>query len=440
VKQLVVGRLVPFAALACWLLVTFDGLSGAEFRADDRPVIESDEVVEDDLYIFGDEVTIDGEVKGDVIAFGRLIRLNGTVDGDFIAAGQAIVISGKIADDVRIAGQVLRIDKSAAIADDLIGAAFSLEFAEASTIEADLVYAGYQALLGGDIGGNLKGGMANCEIAGHIGGDVELSVDGDQAGAQAYTSGSPPPVSLPNVPAGLTIRDTAQIDGALNYTSREEANIESDAQINGEIKQERPHVQTAQPPTPTEKVLRVVRQYASLLIIGMCILLIAPAWTRSLSDNIKTRPLASLGFGAAGIVGSIVLLLVILVGMIFLAVISGVIELTGLVAVVIVLGLSAVAMLVVGFWFFTTYLAKIVLSVFAGRWLLSLAKLSLGENRFLSFTVGLVLLALASSLPYLGPIFGWLVVLLGLGALLLWVFSRRPSDATPVHKPEIASP
>ena len=439
-KRYVVRALLPFAALAWFLLIGFQGLSGAEFRGDERPVVNVDEVIEDDLYIFGDEVTVDGEVKGDVIAFGRLIRMNGSVEGDFIAAGQSIVISGAVGDDVRMAGQVLKIDQDAAITDDVIAAGFSLEIAKASSVGGDLVYGGYQALLAGGVSGKVKGAMANCEVSGNIGSDVDLKVDGDQTGPQAYTIGSPPPISFPNVPPGLTVRDTAKIDGSLKYESRDEADISVGAQITGGIKHERPRVQATRPPTLFEKALSVLGKYATLLIVGLCVVLVAPRWTRRMSDNIKTRPLASLGLGVAGIVGFIVLLLVILVALIVLAVVAGLVKLTGLVPVVIVLGLSGGAMLVVGFWFFTAYLAEIVLSCFAGSWLLGLASPTLGENRFLSLLVGLVLLALISSVPYLGSIVGWLVVLFGLGALVVWIFWKRPPEPTPAVKPQLADP
>jgi cytoskeletal protein CcmA (bactofilin family) len=437
-KRRIVDALFSVGPLAWWLLFGCSGLPAAEFRAEDQSVVESDEIVEDDLYIFGDEVTIDGVVKGDVIAFGRLIKLNGSVEGDFVAAGQAIVISGKVADDVRIAGQVLKIDKQAAITDDLIAAGFSLEFMEAGSIDGDLVYAGYQALVGGDVAGKVKGGLVNCEISGRVGGDVELSVGGDPAGANAYTSGSPPPVSMPNVPEGLTIRDTAQIDGALKYQSQNEANIASDAQITGEISHTRPQIQAQQAPTPAERALRIVAQYSTLLIIGLCVVMLAPNWTRRMSDNISTRPLACLAFGAAAIIAVIVLLPCILVLMIALAVIFGVVNLTSMVPVVIVLGLSGGAMLVVSFWFFATYLAEIVLSFFAGSWLLRWAQPTLGENRFLSLLAGLVLLAIISSVPYLGSIVGWLVVLFGLGALVVWLFSKRPVNRRSPVRPQLA--
>lgn len=437
-KRRIVRGLMSAIALAWWLLMGFNGSSAAEFRAEDQSVVESDEIVEDDLYIFGDEVTINGEVKGDVIAFGRLIKMNGLVGGDFIAAGQAVVISGKVDDDVRMAGQVLKIDKEAVIIDDLIAAGLSLEFVEASSIDGDLVFAGYQALVGGDVAGQVIGGLVNCEISGHIGGDVELSVGGDPAGANAYTSGSPPPVSMPSVPEGLAIRDTAKIDGALKYQSQNEASIASDAQITGEISHTRPQTQAKQAPTPAERALSIVAQYSTLLIIGLCVVVLAPNWMRRMSNNIGTRPLACVGFGAAGIIGFIVLLPCILVAMIALAVIFGVINLTSMVPVVIVLGLSSAAMMVVSFWFFTTYLAEIVLSFFAGSWLLSRAKPRLAENRLLSLLAGLVLLAIISSVPYLGSFAGWLVVLFGLGALVVWLFSKSGREPTSVAKPQLA--
>jgi cytoskeletal protein CcmA (bactofilin family) len=424
VQRSVVRDLMSIA-LVPWCL-SIGVVSAAESRAEPQLLIAADEVIEDDLYLFGDEITIDGQVNGDVCAFGRLIRMNGTVEGDFMAAGRAIVISGKVGDDVRMAGQVLKIDDDANIADDVMAAGFSLEAADGSSIDGDLLYGGYQALLAGRVGGKVIGGLANCEISGNIGKDVHLGVGGDQTGPIAYTAGSPPPIAIPNVPPGLTIRDTVKIDGDLEYESSSEADIAAGAKIAGEIRHKLPDVETTLPPTLAQKMLSVFGRYAALLVVGVGVLLVAPNWMRGMSDGVKTRPIASLGLGVAGIAGFIVLLIVIFVAVIVLAVISAAVKLTGLVPVVIVLGLTAGAVTVVSFWFFTVYLADIVLSFFAGSWLLNLAKPTMGENRFFALLVGLVLLALISSVPYLGSIVGWLVVLFGLGALVGWLFWRRP--------------
>ena len=423
-------------SIVAWSLITGVVLA-AEFRTDGRPIVDSDEVIEDDLYIFGEEIAIDGEVNGDVIAFGRVVRVNGTVEGDLIAAAQAVVVNGHIKDDVRMAGQVLKVGEEATIDDDVIAGGFSLEASDLTSIGGDVVYGGYQALLAGELGGTLKGALANCEIRGKIGGDAELMVDGDTAGPHSYTVGSPPPVSFPNVPPGLTIGDTATIEGRLAFHSRQEANVAEGAQILGGIEHEWPEFEAQKPPTAVQKAGGVLRRYITLLIIGLVVVLVAPRWTHQISDQIKGHPLASLGFGVVGIVGYFVLLLVILIAMIVIAVIAGLVQLTSLIPVVIVLGIAGGLLLVIAFWFFTVYLAGVLLSLLAGSWLLGFGGNALGENRYLSLVVGLVLLALITSVPYLGPVVGWLVVVLAIGALVGTLFWNRPTHP-PVTEKQLA--
>lgn len=413
-------------ALALFFL-PFDHVSAAEHRAEGQLRVAADEVIEDDLYCFGDEITIDGRVKGDVVAFGRLVRINGTVEGDLIGAAQAIVINGTVNDDIRIAGQVLKLDEECAVGDDVFAAGFSLQASEGSSVDGELVFAGYQALLAGRFG-DVTAGLVNCEISGTLDGDVKLEVGRDETGAHAYTGGSPPPISFPNVPPGLTIRDTARIAGGLEYEAPSEADIAAGAEVVGETTHE---LQPAEPPpTPAEKIFSVLRRSASLLVVGLGALLIVPTWINGMSENVKARPATCLGLGAAGIGGFVVSPLIILVAMVVLAVLAGFLRLTGLVPVFIVLGLSSSAILLVGFWLLTSYIAEIVLSVVAGNWLLNLAKPTLGNNRFLSLLAGLILLALLSAVPYLGSIVGWVVVLLGVGALVCWMF-RGTTTAKP---------
>ena len=436
-KRILVRALSLFIAWAGYLVMGVSHSPGAESRSAERPTIKSDEVIEDDLYVFGDEITVDGEVKGDVVAFGRFVKINGSVQGDLIAAAQAIVISGEVGDDVRVAGQTLKIDDNARVTDDVIAAGFSLEIAGESSVGGDLLYAGYQALLAGDIEGDVAAGMANCEVSGSIGGDADLSVGGDDAGAQAYMYGSSPPVAIPEVPPGLTIHDTARIGGELKYESETQLEL-PDEIVTGEIRHKLPSVETIRPPTPSERAISVLGRYAALLLVGLGVVLIAPRWTRRIADNIQTHPIGSFFLGLAGGVGLLILLPSIILGAIFFAAFAGFIKLTALVPVFIVLGLSGCAMLVVGFWFFTGYLAEIVVGLLVGRWFLALANPKPSQNRFLSLIAGLVLLALISSVPYVGPIVGWLFVVFALGALVRWLFWKRSPEPRHVGKPQPA--
>src|SRR5687768_4284776 len=66
----------------------------ADTRGGDQVVIGRDEVIDDDLYVAANTVTIDGTVKGDLVAFASQITINGTVMGDVLAAGQGVIING----------------------------------------------------------------------------------------------------------------------------------------------------------------------------------------------------------------------------------------------------------------------------------------------------------------------------------------------------------
>jgi hypothetical protein len=91
----------------------------ADTRSGDQVVIGRGEVIEDDLYVAANSVTIDGTINGDLVAVGSQITINGTVKGDLLAAAQGIAINGTVNDDVRAAGQAIMLGPSARVAGDL---------------------------------------------------------------------------------------------------------------------------------------------------------------------------------------------------------------------------------------------------------------------------------------------------------------------------------
>src|SRR5690606_14682587 len=136
----------------------------ADFRGGDRVVIAADQVINDDLYVSGNEIVIDGTVKGDVYAIGQTITINGTVDYDVIAAAQTLTINGKVGSDARLAAQAIILGENAEIARSLLSAAFSLETRPNSRIGNDLLFAAYQALLAGTVGKDVVAGANGIEL------------------------------------------------------------------------------------------------------------------------------------------------------------------------------------------------------------------------------------------------------------------------------------
>ena len=163
--------------LICLVLFTLAPMALAfEGRGGDTVVIGADEVIEDDLYVGAGTFILDGTLKGDLIAGGSIIEINGTIEGDLIAAGQTVVVRGTVTDDVRIAGQALTLGDDAQVGDDVVAVGFSIEGKKGSSVGGDFIYAGYQALLAGDVAEDVGVAVGGLQLSGSVGGDVKAEV------------------------------------------------------------------------------------------------------------------------------------------------------------------------------------------------------------------------------------------------------------------------
>src|SRR5215207_1419398 len=424
------ARLLVVAGLA--LLVGLIAASTAwavETRSGDSVVIGPDEVVEDDLYVTANNVIIDGTIRGDLVAFGQSITVDGTVEDDLIAAGRSVEIGGTVEDDARIAGQTLLLGEGARVDDDLIAAGFSLENEPDSAVGGTLLYAGYQALLQGTVDEDVSVAANGLELGGEVGGNVDAKVDGEDGGPPPFVFASQADVSM--VESGLTLTGSAVVGGNLTYESSTEAQIDPGAQIDGEVfATERPEEEPAY--TMADAVLDNLRSFVALLLVGLLLVWIAPNWIRRRAGTVLERPLASLGWGVLGLIVFLVLGAAILLATIVLAVIFGLLTLGGLVILIVGLGLLAEMVLLLAFWISMNYLAQIIVSFLAGVLLVEAVRPGRGSGRVLSLVVGLILYVILRAIPVLGLIVGLVVVLLGLGALFHWVWTKlRRSPAAP---------
>ena len=411
--------------------LAFDGRGG------DKVTIKADEVINDDLYVTAGEFVLDGTVKGDLIVFGQIITINGTVEGDLLAAGQVVIINGTVTDDARIAGAALQIGKDAVIGSDLLVGGASLETQKGSIVEGELVFGSGQALLDGDVTGNVLAGTAALELNGSFGGNVEAYVDATEG-----TKTSPPmnmymaniPISIPNVQPGLTVADSAKIAGNLKYSSTYDLPVPSGV-VGGKVTRTAPQVNPETqyvPPTAAQKVgtwaLDMLRTLITLIFFGLLLGWLFPAFMKALPEKIKSQPWASLGWGAIAWAAFFFGLLAIVLVMIFGGLIFGFLTLGGLSGSIIWLGILALFGFTILFVLVTSYLTKIIVGEMMGKWILNRTSPSLAEHKVWPMVIGVIALVVIIDLfrfPLL-PIgfFGWLinftVILCGLGALWIW--------------------
>ena len=207
-------------AILASLVLAGTALAG-QFEGDDIYRLEAGQVVNDDLYVAGSEIFIDGTVNGDLYAVGGYIEVNGTVTGDVVAAGGGIKITGDVQDDARLAGG--GIDILGTIGDDLIiagggqpgGFSFPMQMGTRSINQG--IRLGNKSSVGGDA--MIVGGTA--DIRGRIDGDLTAStgeIDLDaQVGGDATLNAST-----------LRLTNNSRIEGTLSYTTPEEMSLPAD--------------------------------------------------------------------------------------------------------------------------------------------------------------------------------------------------------------------
>lgn len=441
-------KLVSMLALLAVLLLTFARPASAfDGRSGERIVIESDEVINDDLYVTAGEFVLDGTVNGDLIAMGQTITVNGTVDGDVMAAGQTVVINGTVTGAIRMAGSVLRLSDTASIGGDIIGAGYSLEAQEGSAIGQDIVFAGGQILLAAEVARNVQVATGAFELRGSVGGNVTAEVG--EAGA-GYAGPPPtlfmPPssVSTPTVKPGLTIDPSAKIEGNLEYTQAKELTFPAGV-IAGQITRNQPATnQTAtRQETAGERVMKwvanILRASVTLILLGLLLLWLFPSFLQGWGAKLQTALWPSLGWGAVAYAAFFVALLITVIVMIFGGLLFGVLTLGGLAGTIVWLGLLALFALILGFVLVTSFVAKIAFGQALGKWFLSRVNSPLAEHRFWPMIIGVIVtvgVIALFSFPLIPGFLGWLlnfaIILAGLGALWLWGrerMARRPVAA-----------
>jgi hypothetical protein len=421
---LVFGGLVLAAALfAVPAARAFEGRGG------DVVVVGADEVIEDDLYVGAGEFRLDGTVRGDLVVFGGTLTINGTVEGDLIGAGQSVIVNGTVGDDARIAGYALMIEGD--VSDDVIAAGFSLEGAEASSIGGDVIYAGYQTLLAGDVSGDVDVGGGAVEIAGTVEGDASVDVGGTERGGTIppFYNFIPNLPAVPAVPAGLTVREGAEIGGDLSYTANFEADVPSGA-VAGNVNfnryvPEQPEEEEIRRPSLAVRVARwsfgQLRRLTTFLLIGVLMMWGVPGWTRRLAKNVESKPLPSLGWGVVAMAVFVALMVMLVIATVLLTIIFGAVTLGGLAGRLAVLGGIVTTTAGFSFSLIWRYVTTIIISLLLGQLVFRALNSPAEQNRWWPVVLGVVVFVVVTAVPVLGWLAKLAAVLFGLGALWIWL-------------------
>ena len=432
-------------ALALALLV-ISPVFAAETYQDDEIVIDED--VYDDVYAIGSDIIVDATVDGDVVAFGRTLTINGTVTGDVMFFGSALLINGTVEDDVRAAGALLHIAGDGVVEGDFMGASATLEMEPGSRIGGDVLYGGGQAVLY-DVDGNVYVSTGGVRFNGVVGGDVNAEVEAPGQSAPfdwtALMRGMQPPgeqalPSVTQIPSGISFGEGARIEGDLSYASPE-ASEGVEQIVSGSVEfTQRLQEEGEQERRPISGWVRFIGRFVGIfvvaLLLGVLLQQLAPEFLHGVYTTFKERPLASLG---AGVLGYVVYFLLAGLMLVAAILVLFVLPATGTNAPLF-RGITLAGMsLQVAFALFTRWLPVVLLGLLIGPPAYRLINKEEKIAPFWSLAVGLLIVSLVLAIPILGRfLLALLAGILGLGAVILYLWAKRQSgqsEAPPVEAP-----
>ncbi|MFC2067387.1 hypothetical protein ACFLUO_10180 [Chloroflexota bacterium] len=348
-----------------------------DVREGETVTIASGEVINDDLYVAGGDIVINGTVNGDVFAVGRSITINGRVNGGVSFGGQTATINGEITNGLRFGGQYIIVNGR--IGRDLVVGGAQLSVSRIGQIDGDLVFGAGTVQVDGAIGDSILGAGGEVTLANNVGGDIILNAD------------------------RLTITSSADIQGDIKYTSPNEASIQSGARISGDISHliperlDKDEMAEGIMAGIVGVVVWKILSYVMIFIIGIIIILIARRRITLMQRTIQKSPWQTLGWGALILIATPIAAVIVMI-------------------TVVGLPLGIISLLL---WGIALYLSQIPVALFLGR-------LIIRQNRELDSTgimigalaLGLLVLFALRLIPIIGWIVGLIVIVFGLGTLI----------------------
>jgi hypothetical protein len=408
----------------CLLVVLTFGSVQPVYAQDFRPPssIPAGQVVEGDAFLFGTDVRVDGEVTGDLFAVGTNIEVDGDVAGSVYTLGNQISIGSTVGGSAYGLGRGLEFSRDSSIGRNIYILAVNILTESGAIVQDDLVAAGLQAQLSGDIGRNLRTAIIFLNVSGTIG---ALEEDTDPSEVRDLDL-IPPAFRF----AAVKLRDSAVLQSispieSLGVRSLLEDRPESDQFEIYPSAKLRPSNQKVEIDEPAPEL---AREFITLLVFALFAVWLFPVKLNHWAIKVTKSPLLSAGRGfmmfSLVIVGAIVL--VVLIATLGLLLFDLSMWVLGIIT--FTLGYSALALALILFFFIIPYLSKLILAYLIGMLLLRWLAPQSAEHRVWPLLFGLVVLLVLSFVPGLGWVVGFLAALLGLGAMWLVVDDDRASS------------
>lgn len=349
--------------------------------------IKLGEIVNKNLYVFGEEIIIDGDVGGDLIVGAQKLIVNGRVEGDIIAFAEEMELKGEVSGDVRIAGGSILINGKIGRNLNVFGSDISI--GPETYIAWDAYVIGSSAKIEGIINGNLKGRFNNVIISAQIAKDLNLKIN-----PQAFSN---------NVSTVQTIilTEEAVVNGNFTYSAPSSAEFSQTA-IAGETTWLEPEIKKDKSFLPW--LWKELFLIFSALVVGLVLISIGRKITQGINSEIESEPFK------IWLPGILIILITPLL----------VIALT-----LTMIGLP-LALILFGLWLIALYVSRVLVAILMGQIILKKLGYKNSGTEIYSLITGVIITWLLFSLPYVGWLICLIATSLGLGGI--WNYVKNQSQ------------
>jgi len=381
---------VVFSGLGV-LLALASPAAATEFRKNDTVTIKKDEVIKGDLFVAGNHVRIEGEVDGDVFAFAEQLEVSGRINGDLIGCIQSERISGVVDGNVRTVANNVTI--TGAVERNVLAWNDSFILDSSGKIGRTLTVGGESIVLDGKIGRDLLGFFERGTISGFIGGSVR---------ARGKM---------------LSIVSGAEIGGHTKFDGHKEPSVSADAKLAFPL--EFTKVEHKRPERSGGYYLWRVIFTGAFILFGLVLAGLMPKFAVETVESAGQIG-ASFGLGVLVFFG------------VLIASIIACITIVGL-----FVGISSLML-----WLAMLMAAEVVVGGLVGQWLMG--RTPEFWPFFVRVVVGVIVVRVITSVPFIGGVAGFAVGIWGMGAISLALYRRLQPSLAPnipsVPMPPLSTP
>ena len=442
------SRLLMVFAFTLLLAFTITPAAHAGEYIEGNPdaILEEGEVVEDDLFIGGNDVLVAGVVEGDLFAGGQNVIISGEVYGNVFAAGNAVTVSGQIDGALFIAGYALTLEDSATIGRNVYVGGFSLDAQPESFIGRSIYGGAYQMLLNGTVerdANSLSAGfngerlrwLSKIEHRKDQGAEIrtqwlttnrldyKLSEDLRLLGEpdsnvnvyMPYWSTGMPSITILN--PGYTV-DEALVEGEVNITV---------TPIDTTVKVDTPKVNIDPSFFILQHLRRRAGEFIALLLVGALGLWLMKDTLMNAVTEVKQNAGMDTVWGLLVYVLYVPVVMVLFFVLLMVTILISLLTLGSLTGELIAVSSLSFAGILTLFGILTGLATKIVIGYLVGRWLLDkMSSLSYESywHHFAALALGVFLYEVLRAIPLFGFFVMLVVVVIGTGALLVLIKNR----------------